>query len=127
MPNNNHIPPLERLRKAAGYSWKGFRSTFKHEQAFRQELVVLLLVIPLGLWLGSSGAERSLLIGSWLLVIIVELLNSSIEAAVDRMGEERHKLAGRAKDMGSAAVMTAILAAAMIWLLILADHYWLMN
>jgi diacylglycerol kinase (ATP) len=127
MPNNNHLPPLVRLYKAAGYSWKGLRSTFKHEQAFRQELAVLVLVVPLGLWLGTSGLECALLIGSWLLVIIVEILNSSIEAVVDRVGTERHKLAGRAKDMGSAAVLVAILFALVIWLGILLDHYWIMG
>jgi diacylglycerol kinase (ATP) len=123
MPNNNHLPPLQRLRNAAGYSWKGLRSTFKHEQAFRQELAVLVIVVPLGLWLGNTGVEKGLLIGSWLVVMVVELLNSAIEAVVDRVGTEHHKLAGRAKDMGSAAVFMALILAALIWLLILADHH----
>jgi diacylglycerol kinase (ATP) len=121
MPNNNQLPPLERLRRASIYSWKGLRSTFKHEQAFRQEVGVLILVLPLGLWLGESGIERALLVGSWLLVMIVELLNSSIEASVDRVGTEHNKLAGRAKDMGSAAVMVALIFAAIIWICIIFD------
>jgi diacylglycerol kinase (ATP) len=86
-----------------------------HEQAFRLELGVALIVVPVGLWLGQTGTQRALLIGSWALVLIVELLNSAVEAVVDRMGSERHELAGRAKDLGSAAVFVAIGLAVVVW------------
>jgi diacylglycerol kinase (ATP) len=110
---------LTRIIKAAGYSWKGLRSTFKHEAAFRQELMAVLILMPLALWLGDTGLERALLLGSLLLVLIVELLNSSVEAAIDRIGEELHPLSARAKDMGSAAVFLAIAHAVMVWMLVL--------
>lgn len=108
-----------RLFRAARYSWRGLRSTFKHETAFRQELVLVAILTPLALWLGDSGIERALLVSSLLLVLMIELLNSAIEATVDRFGGKRHKLAGRAKDMGSAAVFVALLNAALVWLLVL--------
>ena len=111
---------LTRIIKAAGYSWAGLKAAFKHEAAFRQELTLCLLMLPLALWLGQTGVERALLIGSLLLVLIVELLNSAIEAVVDRFGGEQHELSGRAKDIGSAAVFIALLNAAIVWLLVLA-------
>ncbi len=110
---------LKRVIKAAGYSWAGLKAAFKHEAAFRQELALCLVLIPTGLWLGQSGIERALLIGSLLLVLIIELLNSAIEAVVDRFGGEQHELSGRAKDIGSAAVFIALLNAAAIWALLL--------
>lgn len=110
---------LTRMIKAAGYSWKGLSSTFKHEAAFRQELMAMLILVPLALWLGDTGLERALLLGSLLLVLIVELLNSSVEAAIDRIGEELHPLSARAKDMGSAAVFLAIAHAVVVWMLVL--------
>lgn len=110
---------MVRLVRAFGYSMKGFAACFRHEAAFRQEVAVSLVVLPLGLWLGQNGIERALLVGSWLLVPVVELLNSAIETIVDRCSPEQHELAGRAKDIGSAAVLLAILLAAATWLLIL--------
>ncbi|RMG34726.1 MAG: diacylglycerol kinase [Gammaproteobacteria bacterium] len=110
---------LLRAWRALGYSLKGLRSCFKHESAFRQEVAIALVVLPLGLWLGEGGVEKALLAGSWLLVLIVELLNSAIEAAVDRFGPEHNELVGRAKDIGSAAVFIAILQALLMWGLIL--------
>jgi diacylglycerol kinase (ATP) len=109
-----------RLVWATGYSLAGLRAAFRHEQAFRQEVGVLIVIIPAALWLGKSGLERALLIGSWILVITVELINSAVESAVDRVGLERHELAGRAKDQGSAAVFCAIALAVVIWILVLA-------
>lgn len=97
----------------------GLRAAFVNEAAFRQELALFVVMAPLGYWLGSSGVERALLIGSVLLVLIVELLNSAIEAVVDRIGAERHDLSGRAKDIGSAAVFVALLNVAVIWGLVL--------
>ncbi len=121
MPNQQDVDPWQRLVNATRYSLKGVRACYRHEQAFRQEAWVLLLAVPLGAWLGDTGVERVLLIGSWLLVLIVELLNSAVEAAVDRIGSEHHELAGRAKDLGSAAVMGALILSAGTWGLILLD------
>ena len=110
---------LKRLSNAARFSWLGIKATYKHEEAFRQEVLLLIIAIPLAILLGGSGLERGLMISSVLLVLIVEILNSAIEAVVDRFGGEIHELSGRAKDMGSAAVTLALLNAAIIWLFIL--------
>ncbi len=110
---------LMRIMRACGYSWKGLRAAFSHESAFRQESALSLVLAPLGLWLGDTGTERALLVGSLVLVLVVELLNSAIEAAVDRLGDEHHELSGRAKDMGSAAVFIALFNVILIWGLIL--------
>jgi len=109
---------LTRIIKAAQYSWAGASAAFRHEEAFRQEVLALVIAVPLALWVGRNGIEKALLIGSVLLVLIVELLNSAVEAVVDRTGMERNELAGRAKDMGSAAVTLSIVNALIIWLLI---------
>ena len=117
---SNHISnPWEHLVKATAISLGGLRAAFRHEEAFRQEVLVLLIVIPAGLWLGNTGAERALLIGSWVLVIVVELVNSAIESVVDRIGLEHNELAGRAKDLGSAAVFCAIMLAITVWVVVL--------
>lgn len=110
---------LTRIIKAGQYSWQGFRAAYKHEEAFRQEVWVLLVAIPLAVWFGENGIEKSLMIGSILLLLIVELLNSAIEAVVDRTGMEPHKLSGRAKDMGSAAVTVAIMNVVTVWVFML--------
>ena len=95
------------------------RACWRNEAAFRQEVAATIILVPLGLWLGDSGIERALLVGSWLFVLVVELLNSGIEAVVDRIGPERHELSGRAKDIGSATVLLTILIAALTWGLVL--------
>jgi diacylglycerol kinase (ATP) len=110
---------LQRVINATRYSLEGLAAAARHEDAFRMELLAFVIAAPLGLWLGDSGLERALLVGSLMLVLIVELLNSAIEAAVDRISFENHRLAKRAKDIGSAAVMLSIANAAVIWLLIL--------
>jgi diacylglycerol kinase (ATP) len=110
---------LQRVLNATRYSLEGFAAAARHEDAFRQELVIVAIMAPLGLWLGHSGLERALLVGCLFLVLIVELLNSAIEAAVDRISFENHRLAKRAKDIGSAAVMLSLVNAAVVWLLIL--------
>lgn len=110
---------LTRIIKAGQYSWQGFQAAYKHEEAFRQEVWVLLVAVPLALWLGENGVEKTLMIGSILLLLIVELLNSAVEAVVDRTGLDRHELSGRAKDMGSAAVLVAILNAVLVWFFML--------
>ncbi|SDG25831.1 diacylglycerol kinase [Onishia taeanensis] len=97
------------------YSIKGLNAAFHNEAAFRQELGLCLVMVPLAIWLGHSPVEWILLIGSCLLVLIVELLNTAVEAVVDRIGPERHELSGRAKDIGSAAVMLALMIAGMTW------------
>jgi len=109
---------IERIIDATGYSWKGLRAALKHESAFRQELALGVILLPVAIWLGQTAVEYSLLIGCLFLVLIVEILNSAIEAVVDRTGDEYHKLSGRAKDMGSAAVMLALLNVFVIWGLI---------
>ncbi|WP_275097642.1 diacylglycerol kinase [Sedimenticola hydrogenitrophicus] len=114
---------LRRIINAGGYSLAGFRACWRHEAAFRQELLGLVPLLPLALYLGRSGVERALLAGSLLLVPLVELLNSAIEAVVDRVGNEHHELSGRAKDVGSAAVFLAIAMAVVIWLLILSPRW----
>ena len=108
-----------RIIKASQYSWQGLCAAYRHEEAFRQEVWLSMLLIPLGLWLGQDGVERSLLVASVLLLPLVEILNSSIEAVVDRFGEEQHELAGRAKDMGSAAVAISIVVLIVVWGLVL--------
>lgn len=110
---------VRRLINAAGFSWKGLCAAFRFEAAFRQELFASLLLIPLAVWLGETGLERGLLIAVWLLVLITELLNSGIETVVDRISDERHELAGRAKDVASAAVLIALINAAVVWALVL--------
>jgi diacylglycerol kinase (ATP) len=108
-----------RLFRAFGASWKGFAGAFREEAAFRQELALAVVVIPLGLWLGTSGIERALLIAPMFIVLIVELINSAIETTVDRIGLERHALSGLAKDIGSAAVFTSLALLVVVWALIL--------
>jgi diacylglycerol kinase (ATP) len=108
-----------RLFRAMGASGAGLIGAFREEAAFRQELAVALVVIPLGLWLGHNGVERALLVAPMLLVLVVELVNSAIEATVDRIGLERHILAGLAKDIGSAAVLMSFVLLAVVWLLVL--------
>ena len=110
---------LRRVLNATHYSLAGLAAAAKHEDAFRQELILVVLLTPLALWLGNTGMERALMIGSLIVVLIVELLNSAIEATVDRISFENHRLAKRAKDIGSAAVMLSLANAALVWLLIL--------
>lgn len=105
--------------KALGYSWDGLKAAWRHETAFRQEIGICVVAIPLGLWLGEGAVEKALLVGSLLLVLLVELINSAIEAVVDRHGVEHHDLSGRAKDLGSAAVLVSILISTLVWGLIL--------
>ncbi len=105
-----------RIFRAARYSTQGFRHAWKHEAAFRQEVGITLILVPVALWLGTTPLERWLLIASCVLVLIVELLNSAVEATVDRFGGERHELSGRAKDMGSAAVFISLAVVLVTWL-----------
>ena len=113
---------LTRLIKAAGYSWKGIRAAWINEAAFRQEGVAVVAAIIIACWLDVDPITRVLLIGSVMLVMIVEILNSAIEAVVDRIGTDFHELSGRAKDMGSAAVLMAIIVALFTWVTLLWGH-----
>ena len=116
------VTGIRRIINATGYSWLGLKAAYKHESAFRQEVWLAVIMIPLGLYLGRDWTDKAILISSVLLVLIVELLNSGIEAVVDRVGDEPHKLSGRAKDMGSAAVLISLIIAAMIWIAVLVDN-----
>jgi diacylglycerol kinase (ATP) len=110
---------ISRIWNALGYSLAGLRAAYTHEDAFRQEVWLSLILIPLVFFLPASGVGKAVMIGSVLLVLIVELLNSAIEAAVDRVSLENHRLAARAKDIGSAAVMVALLNVVALWALVL--------
>ncbi|ADC61855.1 diacylglycerol kinase [Allochromatium vinosum] len=116
---NHNVRGWRRVVRAFGYSMKGFRACFELEEAFRQEIFLLIPLVPLGIWLGETPVERAMLVGSLLIVPIVELLNSAIEANVDRVGLERHELSGRAKDIASAAVFSSIAFCLVVWALIL--------
>jgi diacylglycerol kinase (ATP) len=110
---------IKRIIRAGGFSWKGFVACFRHEAAFRQEIALTVVLIPLAFWLGNNTLERAVMIGVWLIVPVVEMLNSGIEAVVDRISDEHHPLAGRAKDLGSAAVFLAFTNAAIVWAILL--------
>jgi diacylglycerol kinase (ATP) len=114
---------LTRIINAFGYSMLGIRAAFKHEAAFRQELLLAVILIPLAFFITQDVIKLALLITSPILVLVVEILNSAIEAIVDRFGGEHHELSGRAKDMGSAAVLFSLIIVAVIWGLIIFDTY----
>jgi diacylglycerol kinase (ATP) len=113
---------LRRILLATRYSCQGLREAWRRQAAVRYEICLALLLFPLGGWLGRNGVERALLIGSWLAVIVVELINSAIETVVDRIGSDLHELSGRAKDLGSAAVFCSIVLALTVWLILLFDR-----
>ena len=117
--HNKETGGIERLAKATGYSFQGLKAAYKNEAAFRQEVFLAIFLVPAGFILGETGVERALLVGCVLLVLIVELLNSAVEAVVDRFGGELHKLSGRAKDIGSAAVFISLLNVIVIWACVL--------
>lgn len=110
---------IKRITNAVIYSMSGFYAAFKNEEAFRQEIILAIFLIPLGIFVGESTIQKVLLVSSLLLVLIVELLNSGIEAAIDRISLEKHRLAKRAKDIGSAAVFLTIMNAILTWIIIL--------
>lgn len=115
-----HLPRgPARILKAAVWSLQGLRAAWLHESSFRLEVYLFVILAPIGWWLGGSGVERALLIGSMLLVLSIELLNSAVEAVIERYGPEHHELAGRAKDMGSAAVFVLMMNVLLCWGLIL--------
>ncbi|MFN3920182.1 MAG: diacylglycerol kinase [Methylohalobius sp.] len=117
-------PGLKGIRRLIAAFWNsvsGMRVCWRKEEAFRQEILVLMLALPLGIWLGENGVERALLVGSAFLILIFEALNSAVEAVVDRIGQDFHPLAGYAKDIASASVLLAIVLALLVWGLVLFD------
>ena len=118
----NQYTGVTRLIKAFGYSLEGLKAAWINEAAFRQEVLVCIIFVPLGFYLGNTGVEQALLISSLLLVLIVELLNSAIEAIADLVSEEWHPLIKRAKDIGAAAVLVAISCSTLVWVLIIFNH-----
>ncbi|HTL50029.1 MAG TPA: diacylglycerol kinase [Steroidobacteraceae bacterium] len=117
-PDKGTTGPV-RLSRAFASTWRGFRAAWREEEAFRQECLLALVVVPLGLWLGNSGIERALLVGPMFVVLAIELVNSAVEATVDRIGLERHPLSAIAKELGSAAVFVAFVLLGLNWLLVL--------
>jgi diacylglycerol kinase (ATP) len=118
-PDKGTTGPV-RLSRAFASTWRGFVAAWREEEAFRQECLLALVLIPLGLWLGQSGVERALLVGPMFVVLAIELVNSAVEATVDRIGVERHPLSAIAKELGSAAVFVAFMLLALNWILVLA-------
>ena len=119
----NHVRGLKHVIKAFGFSMAGLRAAWEHEEAFRIEMLLFFILAPLGLWLGDTPVEKVFLVGCLFMVLITELLNSAVEATVDRVGEEQHKLSARAKDIGSAAVLFALVNVVVVWSLILVPKY----
>ena len=114
---------LKRLVNAFFYSVAGFKAAWKNEEAFRQEILAGIIVVPAGFLLGTTGTQRAILILSYFIIPLVELLNTAVEATVDRVGMEKHELSGRAKDLGSASVFLSICVAAIVWVLIACDRF----
>jgi diacylglycerol kinase (ATP) len=121
MPHRPKLLGWTRVFGACSNSWKGLRGAFAAEQAFRQEVLLALVLIPAGFWFGQTAIEKILLVGSMLLVLIIELVNTAVETVVDRIGPERHVLSGLAKDVGSAAVFLSFLMLLLVWGLLLFD------
>ena len=119
---NKKETPIGHILKAVIYSWDGFKAAWTNEMAFRIETIVIALLLPIGIWISESAVERALLIGSSMLVLITELLNSAVENVVDRLSAEHHILSKHAKDLGSAAAAVSMLTAAIIWGLIFYDR-----
>lgn len=120
---NSKNSGIRHILDAFRYTYAGLKAAWINEWAFRLEIILLVVVVPLGLWMGTSSSQRAILIGSYFIIPLTELLNSAIESMVDRIGRERHELSRRAKDMGSAAVFLAICTALMVWLIIAYDRF----
>lgn len=111
-----------RIINAAGYSWAGFKAAYVNEAAFRQELWLVIALTPIAMIYGPSYADKAILMASLIFILLIEILNSALEAVVDRFGDELHTLSGRAKDMGSAAVLLAFIITALVWLSVFIPH-----
>ena len=114
---------IRHILNAFVYTFDGLKAAWKNELAFRTEAVVILILLPVGVWLARSAVERALLIAACLLILITELLNSALEAVVDRIGPQRHELSKRAKDMGSAAAFISMITAAIVWIMIVFGRF----
>jgi diacylglycerol kinase (ATP) len=114
---------VRRLIDATGYSWQGFKAAFRNESAFRQELLLVAVLLPLSLWVARDAEQWLWLVAPLLILLIVELLNSAVESTIDRIGDEHHELSGRAKDMGSAAVLLSLLLTGLSWGVIIWSNY----
>ena len=119
-PDNTGI---KRIINAFFFSMHGFAACFRTEEAFRQEVYLAIIMIPLGLWLGGTGLEKVALVGSVMLVLIVEILNTAVERAIDRISFEKHELSKEAKDMGSAAVFLSLVLCGFTWAVVLLPQY----
>ncbi len=115
---------IRHIMNAFVYTFAGLKAAWKNELAFRTEVIIILILTPVGIWLGRSTVEWALLIASCLLILITELLNSALEAVVDRIGPQRHELSKRTKDMGSAAAFISMVAAAVVWGIIAIGRFW---
>lgn len=113
------VTGIRRLINASHYSWLGLKAAWQSEAAIRQEIVALIILLPIALLLPVNPTEKAVLVFSALLVLVIELINSALEAVVDRIGKELHELSGKAKDIGSAAVLVALIIAGLVWLIIL--------
>lgn len=122
-PENKPKLGLRRLINASLFSLAGLRAAWRHEEAFRLECLAALAMTPVAFWLGRTAVERALLIGVCWLVLIVELLNSAVEAIVDRVGTDHHALSGRAKDLGSAAVFVSLMLVLLVWALVIFERF----
>ena len=120
---NKNEKLMGHIKTAFIYTFAGLKAAWKNELAFRGEVAVVMIMSPLALWLGRSAVERALLITSLLLILFAELVNSALEAVVDRIGPERHELSKRAKDMGSAAAFISMVMAALVWIIIACDRF----
>ena len=114
---------VRRIVNATFFSFAGLKTAWRNEAAFRQECALAVVLVPAGFWLGQTAVERSLLVGACLIVLIVELLNTAVEAVVDRIGSEHHELSGHAKDLGSAAVFVSLALTLLIWVLIAWERF----
>ncbi len=117
------VTGLKRIINAAAYSWLGFKAAYKYEAAFRQELWLSIALTPVALYFGQSLADKAVLLASLVFILLVEILNSALEAVVDRHGDEIHPLSARAKDMGSAAVLLAFIIAGLVWLAVFSRYF----
>lgn len=120
---DNNAKGIRRILNAFRYSFAGFRAAWVNEEAFRQEIILAIFIFPLGLWLGETGTQRAILIGIYFIIPLTELLNTAMEAIVDRVGRERHELSGRAKDLGSAAVFLSICITLIVWSIIACERF----
>jgi len=120
---NKNESLIGHIKNAFKYTFAGLKTAWKNELAFRGEVVVAIIMVPLGLWLGRSAVEKALLTASILLILLTELLNSALEAVVDRIGPQKHDLSKRAKDMGSAAAFISMITAALVWIIIALERF----